>query len=106
MTRRVFVLGTICMEGVKATTPTVRTQGTAATPTANVDTKRDTDKLADSIITYAKVHPKYLVKTLLLRELQSWIVDSIVAGIKEKGWLHVSTIVVVWLLRWTNDPNY
>ncbi len=64
-----------------------------ATPTDEDNKLRDTEILADSIIAYAKVKPSFLVPTQLLRELRSWIVDSITEGIKQKGWLHVSLLI-------------
>ena len=71
---------------------------------AAASARRDTELLADSVIAYAKMAPKFLVPTQLLRELRSWIVDSITAGIKAKGWLHVCLLILLVLNR-TNDPH-
>ena len=67
----------------------------AATPTD--ESKLDTEILAESIIAYAKAKPQYLVPTQLLRELRGWIVDSITEGIKQKGWLHVSLLILLFI---------
>jgi hypothetical protein len=48
------------------------------------------DKLKNSIVAYGWMSPDQLRSILLLRDVRSYIVDSIIQQIIALGWLHVS----------------
>ena len=47
-------------------------------------------ELRDSVICYAYLSPANLRSVLLVRDVRTYVVENIVKGMLELGWLHVS----------------